>query len=143
MNQFKGDVAEMLIHMEGIYDMILLEGASHQDFCEDLLKALNTVQHEQFKWSVLKLQCEYDEGNLEIPSAIINKATIKLNILVSRKGLLSTDSFKWLSFMTSKTTTSGAKKGTIIIEECRNKEIPHRPAVESNVKVLHWLPKNM
>ena len=49
VNQFKGDVAEMLSHTEEIYDMMLSEGASHQDFCEDLLKALNTVQHEQLK----------------------------------------------------------------------------------------------
>ena len=115
--------------------MILSEGASHQDFCEDLLKALNTVQHEQFKYSVLKLQDEYDEGTLEMPSVIINKATTKFNSLVGRKGLLSTDSSKYLTFMTSTPAPSGAGKGGIIIEEWRKKEIPNRPTVKRDGKV--------
>ena len=30
-------------HIKGVYDIILSEGASYQDFCEDLRKDLDSV----------------------------------------------------------------------------------------------------
>ena len=113
--------------MEGIYDMIILEVAYYRDFCEDLLKALNTVQHEKFKCSALKMQDEHDEWTLEMPSVIINKVATKFTSLLDLKGLLSTDSSNCLSFMTSNTTPSSTVKDGIIIEEQLKKEFPQPP----------------
>ena len=107
MNQFKGDVADILIHMEEIYDIMLSEGASRQDFCEDMLKALDSVQHDQPQHTMLKLKHKNDEGTIVTPSVIISKVTTKFNSLEGHKGLPHANSSKCLSFMTSEKTLSG------------------------------------
>ena len=49
VSQFKGDVLVIIRYIESVYDAILSEDASHQDFFEYVLKALDSVQHDQFR----------------------------------------------------------------------------------------------
>ena len=122
---------------------MLSERTSRQHFYEDILKALDSVQHEKLRCTMLKTQDDSDEGTILTPHAIINKVTDKCNSLVGRKDLQSTDSSKFLSFMTSETTAPGGEKGGIIIAEWRKKETPNRPTVERDEETWHWCPKDV
>ena len=71
-------------------------------------------------------------------SVIINKETTKFNSLVGLKCMPSTGSNKHVSFMTSDTVPSKARKGgpgTMKISEWRKKEIRKRPVIERDGKV--------
>jgi len=46
--QFKGNIEEILNHMEDLYAVIIAEGEEYYDFDIDLLNALHTVQDKSF-----------------------------------------------------------------------------------------------
>ena len=60
--QFKGDISKILQEMEEMYNNILAEGDTYQDFVVDLLKALWTIQDKIFLYTLERLQDTYDSG---------------------------------------------------------------------------------
>ena len=122
---------------------MLSEGASRQDFCEHLLKAIDSAYHEQFRHTMLKLQDDHDEGTIVTSCSIIIKATTKFNSLVGHKCLPSTDSSKCSLFINSETTTSGSEEGWNYYCRMTKIDIPSRHTVERYGKVWHWCPNHV
>ena len=52
IDQFKGDITEILLKMEDIYLVILAEGEDYQDFNLDLLNALRIVHDTSFLYTL-------------------------------------------------------------------------------------------
>ena len=108
IEDFEGNVPKMLTHMQLIYECILSENDTHEDFHLDLMTALNTVHDKKFLGTIERIQDDYDDGVDITPLYIINRATTKYNHLLNRNSYFYKEpQKKYLNF-----STDGGSKST-------------------------------
>ena len=128
VNMHGKNVKSMLTSMQMLYSEILQEGGSHEDYIDDVLAALMTVNNDEFKLEIMLMKSKRVKREPIDVREVISVATTKYHDLVTNNEYVtSKDSDvkpEFLSFLgvTPPLTTGNEPKNNNKMEDWRKKK---------------------